>query len=100
LISEETERVVSDELLDTATAGWLRPPNRGRHLLRCHGQPDEVIAAGLLHDVLEKTPTTRTELQRRFGARIAQLVEALSDNPAITAAGVVNRASRLRVVSR
>jgi (p)ppGpp synthase/HD superfamily hydrolase len=79
--------------------GFAHPIEVGT-LLRCHGQPDEVIAAGLLHDVLEKTPTTRTELQRRFGARIAQLVEALSDNPAITAAGVVNRASRLRVVSR
>jgi hypothetical protein len=52
-------------------------------LLRRHGHRDELIAAGLLHDVLEKTSTTRTELQRRFGARIAKLVEAISDNPSI-----------------
>jgi len=52
-------------------------------LLRCDGQPDDVIAAGLLHDVLEKTPTTRTELRRRFGARIAGLVESVSDDPSI-----------------
>ena len=44
-------------------------------LLHGDGQPDEIIAAGLLHDVLEKTATTSAELHRRFGARIAQLVE-------------------------
>jgi len=52
-------------------------------LLRCDGRSDEVIAAGLLHDVLEKTDTTSAELQRRFGVRIAQLVETVSDDPSI-----------------
>ena len=54
--------------------GWL--------LLR-DGQPDEVIAAGLLHDVIEKTATTSAELRRRFGARITWLVESVSDDPSI-----------------
>ena len=39
-------------------------------LLRRAAQSDEIIAAGLLHDVLEKTATTSAELHRRFGARI------------------------------
>jgi hypothetical protein len=52
-------------------------------LLHCDGQPDEVIAAGLLHDLLEKTRTTSPELQRRFGARVARLVESVSDDPSI-----------------
>jgi hypothetical protein len=43
----------------------------------------EVIAAGLLHDVLEKTATTSRQLRRRFGARIARLVESVSDDPSI-----------------
>ena len=38
-------------------------------LLRRDGQPDEIIAAGLLHDILEKTATTSAELQRLFGRR-------------------------------
>lgn len=38
-------------------------------LLLCDGQPDEVIVAGLLHDVLEKATTTPAELRRRFGER-------------------------------
>jgi (p)ppGpp synthase/HD superfamily hydrolase len=52
-------------------------------LLHRDGQPDEVIAAGLLHDLLEKTQTTGAELQRRFGASIAGLVESVSDDPSI-----------------
>ena len=52
-------------------------------LLRGDGQPDEIIAAGLLHDVLEKTATTSAELHRRFGAHIARLVESVSDDPSI-----------------
>jgi hypothetical protein len=43
----------------------------------------EVIAAGLLHDVLEKTATTSRQLRRRFGARFARLVESVSDDPSI-----------------
>ena len=52
-------------------------------LLRGDGQPDEIIAAGLLHDVLEKTATTSAELQGRFGPHIARLVESVSDDPSI-----------------
>ena len=33
--------------------------------------------------MLEKTGTTRAELQRRFGASIARLVESVSDDPSI-----------------
>ena len=50
-------------------------------LLRGDGQPDKVIAAGLLHDILEKTATTSAELNRRFGAHVARLVESVSDDP-------------------
>jgi (p)ppGpp synthase/HD superfamily hydrolase len=52
-------------------------------LLRRNGQPDEIIAAGLLHDVLEKTATTSAELHLRFGAQIAQLVVSVSDDPSL-----------------
>jgi hypothetical protein len=52
-------------------------------LLRRDGQPDEIIAAGLLHDVLEKTRTTRSELHRRFGTRITRVVGSVSDDPSL-----------------
>ena len=64
-------------------APFIAHPIEVGSLLHGDGQPDEVIAAGLLHDVLEKTRTTRAELQRRFGARIAGLVESVSDDPSI-----------------
>ena len=64
-------------------ASFIAHPIEVGSLLRADGQPDEVIAAGLLHDVLEKTGTTRAELERRFGARVAGLVESVSDDPSI-----------------
>jgi len=52
-------------------------------LLRNRGFDDEVVAAGLLHDLVEDTDTTPEDVRARFGARVAALVEALSDDPAI-----------------
>lgn len=40
---------------------------------------DEVIAAGILHDTLEDTSTTYEELGEQFGVRIANLVQAASE---------------------
>jgi (p)ppGpp synthase/HD superfamily hydrolase len=52
-------------------------------LLHEAGYSDEVVAAGVLHDVLEDTDAERTELEQRFGREVAQLVEAVSDDPTI-----------------
>jgi HD domain len=60
----------------------VHPIEVGR-LLQRDGQPDHVVAAGLLHDVLEKTATAALELEFKFGTRIAQLVAAVSDDPSI-----------------
>lgn len=51
-------------------------------LVACVGQVDdvEVLIAAVLHDVLEDTCTSAEELQRRFGARVRSLVEALSED--------------------
>ena len=52
-------------------------------LLRDAGYPDHVVAAGMLHEVLEDTGVEKDELQRRFGADVAELVDSLSEDPAI-----------------
>jgi GTP pyrophosphokinase len=39
---------------------------------------EETIAAGLLHDLLEDTPTTAEELELEFGSEVARLVVALT----------------------
>jgi (p)ppGpp synthase/HD superfamily hydrolase len=52
-------------------------------LLHEAGYADEVVAAGVLHDVLEDTEVTRGELEQRFGPRVAELVAAVSEDPSI-----------------
>src|SRR3954463_8418840 len=52
-------------------------------LLHEAGYSDEVVAAGVLHDVLEDTEVTRGELEERFGPRVAELVAAVSEDPSI-----------------
>ena len=73
----------ADQYREIDRAPFIAHPIEVGSLLHCDGQPDEVIAAGLLHDVLEKTATTSRQLRRRFGARIARLVELVSDDPSI-----------------
>ncbi len=65
-------------------APFIAHPLEVGRLLRRDGQPDDVVAAGLLHDVLEKTGTTPRELEDEFGTRVAQLVAAVSDDPTIS----------------
>jgi (p)ppGpp synthase/HD superfamily hydrolase len=75
-------------------ARFIDHPIEVGRLLRWDGQSEEVIAAGLLHDVLEKTATTCGELERRFGTRISRLVVSVSDDPSVT--GYESRKRELR----
>lgn len=52
-------------------------------LLDEHGHRDEVVAAALLHDVVEDSETTLDELRGRFGEEVAGLVGALTDDEGI-----------------
>ena len=48
-----------------------------------HGFRDEVLAAALLHDVIEDSETTLDEVQRLFGEEVGGMVGALTDDEAI-----------------
>lgn len=48
-----------------------------------HGYRDEVLAAALLHDVVEDSETTLDELREQFGEEVAGLVGALTDDQSI-----------------
>jgi (p)ppGpp synthase/HD superfamily hydrolase len=48
-----------------------------------HRQRDEVVAAGLLHDVVEKSEIEITEVRGRFGDAVGDLVEALTEDETI-----------------
>ena len=52
-------------------------------LLHEAGYPDEVVAAGVLHDALEETDAEPGDLEERFGPEVAWLVASVSDDPSI-----------------
>jgi (p)ppGpp synthase/HD superfamily hydrolase len=62
---------------------FIEHPVEVARLLRDAGCPDVVVAAGLLHDVLETTQTSLTELMARFGAEVAGLVQTVSEDASI-----------------
>jgi RimJ/RimL family protein N-acetyltransferase len=58
-------------------------PTAAARLLYEAGSGEEIVAAGLLHDVLEDTATSPAELRERFGTEVADLVGAVTESDAI-----------------
>lgn len=58
---------------------------------------DYVVAAGVLHDVLEDTATDENEHTARFGPDVTALVRAVSDDPSIDEKQARKAALRSRV---
>lgn len=52
-------------------------------LLHDAGAADHVVAAGVLHDIIEKTDADADDLRERFGPSIAALVVAVSEDKRI-----------------
>jgi (p)ppGpp synthase/HD superfamily hydrolase len=66
-------------------APFLLHPLEVASLLERESCSDEVIAAAVLHDVLEDTDVDQTELEAQFGTEVGRLVALVSDDPAIEA---------------
>jgi (p)ppGpp synthase/HD superfamily hydrolase len=64
-------------------APFIEHPVEVAWLLYSVGAPDHVIAAGVLHDAIEKGGADAADLRERFGARVADLVLALTEDPGI-----------------
>jgi (p)ppGpp synthase/HD superfamily hydrolase len=62
--------------------GAIHPTEAGALLLAAD-EPETIVAAGLLHDVVEDTDTTPAEIEARFGARVAEIVGALTEDASI-----------------
>jgi (p)ppGpp synthase/HD superfamily hydrolase len=81
------------EMARRAHAGQLRRGSDGRpfidhplavaELLVKHGYGDEVLAAGLLHDVVEKSDIEVADVRRDFGDVVGDLVEAMTEDETI-----------------
>jgi (p)ppGpp synthase/HD superfamily hydrolase len=63
-------------------------------LLYQAGAPDDVVAAGLLHDTIEKSGAAESELSRLFGAHVTGLVRAVTEDDQIK--GYAHRKAALR----
>jgi RimJ/RimL family protein N-acetyltransferase/predicted HD phosphohydrolase len=61
----------------------IEHPTAAARLLHEARLPEEIVAAGLLHDVLEDTSTTAEEIRQRFGTEVADVVGAVTENDAI-----------------
>ncbi len=64
--------------------------NRVGKYLYEKGFSDDIVNAGLLHDSLEWSETTESELEERFGSKVLAIVKANSKNKNIE--GTMNRA--------
>lgn len=64
-------------------AEFLAHPVEVAALLKRSGYGDEVVAAAVLHDVLEDTDAEAPDLEARFGRRVSELVAFVSDDPSI-----------------
>lgn len=62
---------------------YVEHPMRVAALLDEHGYGEEVLAAALLHDVIEDSETTLDELREQFGDVVAGLVGAMTDDESI-----------------
>ena len=74
----------------------VHPMEVASMLERSH-YPDHVVAAAVLHDVLEKTGEDVSDLEARFGRDVAELVVAVSEDPSIADEDERKRELRERV---
>ncbi len=96
----ETARVVAEagaeaawRFASAAHAGQLRSanltpaihhPERVAELVAANGGDPEMVAAALLHDVIEDSAAEAEQIERAFGPGVAGLVATLSDDRSVT----------------
>lgn len=59
---------------------YILHPMEVAQILSTMTDDQEIITAGILHDVIEDTDGTLSEIEKRFGKRVAYLVSAESEN--------------------
>ncbi|MFP3903666.1 MAG: HD domain-containing protein [Armatimonadota bacterium] len=62
------------------------------NVLKAGFEEPELLAAAMLHDILEQTPLTLNDLEKTFGTRVSQLVYAVTNRPGDDARDSVARA--------
>jgi GTP diphosphokinase / guanosine-3',5'-bis(diphosphate) 3'-diphosphatase len=78
---------------------FVEHPIAVARLLSEAGYDGPLLAAAYLHDVVEKTVVSADEIRERFGPEVADLVDALSDDPEIEEYAPRKRELRRKVVA-
>jgi len=73
---------------------FIQHPLEVGSLLQDAGAPDHLVAAGVLHDVIEKSDASASALLDSFGPQVTSLVLAVTEDARI--AGEANRKAALR----
>jgi (p)ppGpp synthase/HD superfamily hydrolase len=73
-------------------APFISHPLAVARLLVDAGAPGHVIAAGLVHDVVEKSDVTLDDVELRLGPAVSALVAAVTEDPTIAAPAERKRA--------
>lgn len=68
----EQKRKYSDE-------AYIEHPKRVAEMIKTVPHSEEMVCAAYLHDVVEDTPVSIQDIQRKFGGKVAKLVEELTD---------------------
>lgn len=80
-------------------APFILHPMEVAALLSGRGYDDEVVVAGLLHDVVETTDAGIADVQNRFGDRVASIVAAVTEDDGIEDYGARKAALRDQVAA-
>ena len=64
-------------------APFIVHPLEVASMLSARGYEDDVVAAGLLHDVVEQADASLADVRERFGERVADLVAAVTEDDGI-----------------
>lgn len=68
---------------DPSDGPAISHPLEVARILERHGFDDDVVAAGVLHDVVEHAGQSPAEIGRRFGRSVRALVETMTEDDAI-----------------
>jgi (p)ppGpp synthase/HD superfamily hydrolase len=64
-------------------APYVLHPLEVGSLLYNTGHPDHIVAAGVLHDTVERSDIRIEDIERRFGKEVAWVVAAMTEDPSI-----------------
>jgi Ni,Fe-hydrogenase III large subunit len=68
---------------DSDAAPFILHPLEVAALLHNSNQPQHVVVAGILHDAIEDSDAQSKDIAERFGAQVAAIVAAMTEDPAI-----------------